>query len=762
MSRMAIGTAALIALLALALAGCGGGGGGTDAQAVVGTQGGIVRAASGTAVDVPAGALSSPTSIQISALASAPEATGLSLRGDVYSFEPDGLRFDSPATLRLPYSGGAPGEVVRIATYDPSAQEWTEVAGSVARDGSVTVPVVHFSIYAPMARDEGDPAGGRIAGNVTSDDAAVVGATVTVASGPGDTAGMTATTGEAGGFELEGLPAGEYALTVTAPGYIDAHKNGIAVADGETTEVVIVLCPNGETSGAVAGLVRSAAAEPLAEARITIESGPTTNLSSRSSIAGQFRMSGLLPGVYALKATLEGYEPQTIENVEIVAGQTTQVDFSLVTGGSDPTKGALYGVVLDGDGNGIEGAAVVVEVCTRCAGQATTDENGAYRIEGLSPGDYTIQASKSGYASQSQDATVEGGQETELNFELAADDGDGALTGTVTDGEGNPVAGVEILVEPSNRCITSTRTGEDGTYRIDPLAAGNYLIVARKGGYVEQSQEVTVTAGPATELDFTLAADGDDGALTGTVTDGAGNPIAGVEILVEPSGRCITSTATGEDGAYLIDPLAAGDYLIVARKRGYVQQSQEVTVTAGAPTVLDFTLEDRDNDGSLVGYVRDGDGNPIAGAAVVVEPSSRCVAQTETDENGAYTIAPLGAGDYSVIASKDGYDSQTQEVTVTAGEPTQLDFVLGGGQPGRIYGYVNGGDLALVGAVVEVVSGPTDGETQAGYNGSYELADLMPGQYTLRASMDGYTPEEHTITLGSGDAQNRDFSLTPE
>ncbi|GII32892.1 hypothetical protein Pmi06nite_63340 [Planotetraspora mira] len=76
--------------------------------------------------------------------------------------------------------------------------------------------------------------------------------------------------------------------------------------------------------------------------------------------------------------------------------------------------------------------------------------------------------------------------------------------------------------------------------------------------------------------------------------------------------------------------------------------------------------------GLLGGTVTDAnDGEPLAGATVKVGD----VATFTTGDDGTFSGQVLG-GDYQVEVSKENYGTFTQEVTVTAGEPTRVDTAL--------------------------------------------------------------------------------------
>ena len=83
----------------------------------------------------------------------------------------------------------------------------------------------------------------------------------------------------------------------------------------------------------------------------------------------------------------------------------------------------LEGIVKDGKGHPIEGADIRIE--TRNAGRllttVKTDVNGRYILEGLPAGNYRITLAVNGAVKTSiNNTTIESGEPTQLNFDLAA------------------------------------------------------------------------------------------------------------------------------------------------------------------------------------------------------------------------------------------------------------------------------------------------------------------------------------------------------
>src|SRR5918993_4492327 len=74
-------------------------------------------------------------------------------------------------------------------------------------------------------------AGGQLTGVVTDPKGALVtGATVT-ATAPATNQKFTATTDQQGRYKIEGLPAGVYVVTITAAGFGEARREGVAIAE---------------------------------------------------------------------------------------------------------------------------------------------------------------------------------------------------------------------------------------------------------------------------------------------------------------------------------------------------------------------------------------------------------------------------------------------------------------------------------------------------------------------------------------------------
>ncbi|MBL1153593.1 MAG: TonB-dependent receptor [Ignavibacteriae bacterium] len=81
------------------------------------------------------------------------------------------------------------------------------------------------------------------------------------------------------------------------------------------------------TTGKIAGVVRDAATgEPIPGCNIVIVG---STIGAASDINGQYFIINITPGKYSIKASMVGYRSITVDNVQIIADLTTQIDFNL-------------------------------------------------------------------------------------------------------------------------------------------------------------------------------------------------------------------------------------------------------------------------------------------------------------------------------------------------------------------------------------------------------------------------------------------------
>lgn len=299
----------------------------------------------------------------------------------------------------------------------------------------------------------------------------------------------------------------------------------------------------------------------------------------------------------------------------------------------------------------------------------------------------------------------------------------GSIVGTVTDSsDGSPLPDMTVAVHSQDFAHhREVFTGGDGTYRIDELPPGDYIVqigdfrVPAEYGFEYYDNKprqweadlVTVEE----DVEVTVDASLDEGALIqGDVVDPDGQPVDGAFMMawqIAPDGSSVVNvlqrlSGTFAPGHYLLSGLAAGDYYVQAippdstefANRWFDEaptyaNATEVTLTSGGQlSDADFHL---DFEGTVVGTVTDiRTGLPIGGICVgVVEGVSPVLFLADADRtasDGTYVVDHLAAGQHEIRffdCVEGAYKPFIYEVTPEPGEEVRLDVALKpqGGQP---------------------------------------------------------------------------------
>jgi len=507
------------------------------------------------------------------------------------------------------------------------------------------------------------PNGGTISGTVINSSTSnpISGATVEIFQGPifitSDTTDVN------GNYSIANLSPGNYSVIASASGFQDGFQ-GATVNAGATTVVdfALDLIP-GTISGTVTD---SSTSNPISGAFIEVFKGPISIASTTTDGSGNYTIADLAPDNYIVEATATNYQNQDI-GATVISGGITTVDFAL-----DSNPGTISGTVTDSStSNPIAGALIEVFKGPILIASILTDPDGNYIITDLAPDSYEVEAMANNYQDQMAGAIVTAGGTTTVDFAL--DSNPGTISGTVTDSSTlNPIAGALIEVFKGPVLIAFDLTDASGNYIITGLAPDSYHVEAMANNYQDQIAVATVTAGAITDVDFAL--DSNPGTISGTVTDSStSNPIAGAHIEVFSGSILIACALSDPNGDYIITGLAPDTYNVEAMATNYQEQVKEAVVTAGNTTVVDFDLDS--NPGTISGNVNDTITN-ISGAIVEVFDNDILLAFSLTDADGNYQITGLAPGSYQIKVLANKYQDQTQNASITAGNTTNLNFIL--------------------------------------------------------------------------------------
>ena len=166
--------------------------------------------------------------------------------------------------------------------------------------------------------------------------------------------------------------------------------------------------------------------------------------------------------------------------------------------------GIVFGYVNDEDENYLEGVAVTI-AGNGYSDSVNTDEDGYYEFDDVPAGDYTVTYTKTGYETQTQEVTVEEGDEAQLASVTMVAVQKGSISGYVTDIRGNPIESVRLKLSGIRTKIKkSTSTDSDGFFEFTDLDAGTYRIVAKKKFYKAAQKTVVVEEGEDVEIEIEM------------------------------------------------------------------------------------------------------------------------------------------------------------------------------------------------------------------------------------------------------------------
>lgn len=310
----------------------------------------------------------------------------------------------------------------------------------------------------------------------------------------------------------------------------------------------------------------------------------------------------------------------------------------------------------------------------------------------------------------------------------------GTLVVNVTDEVGRPISEAIVMISESN---STWQTDLYGSVRIENVSIGAKMVNASKQGYLPDSTAIIIAENATNYVTLVITG----GTIIGEILTESNNPIPNATVQI--AGYPQFSTLSLSDGLYSISGVPTGTYAVSAFAQMYSPSTTVVSITAGTFDRLTFRLSKLY--GAIEGYVME-NLVPIQGANVSITINDiRYV--SESDVAGHYLIPNVPEGNYSVIASKEGYSSQSiSNVTVQNGNVTRLDFNLTS-LPASLTGVVSAtltiGTVLVFNAKVEILTTGLIANTST--QGSYSIYNVPIGVFTVKVSAPGY---EDSITSG--------------
>ncbi len=484
----------------------------------------------------------------------------------------------------------------------------------------------------------------------------------------------------------------------------------------------------------VRGKIVNAEGRPLrrVQLRLSGEAIPEGRTASTNGL-GRFEITELPAGRYTLNASRAGYlglsfgqsrpgeqgRPIELADAQVFA----TADFVL------QHTALISGHVFDEAGEPLAGANVLTlqmrffngrRRLTPVRGNAITDDTGQYRLSGLEPGEYYVQASSretwegdppekqmlgfmptyypaSPNPTEAQRVRVRAGQEVSA-IDIGLIPGKVAkISGTVFSSQGVPLAGENISMSFEIRGENfmmmsggqSTKVNPDGTFTFRNVAPAEYHLNVRTAATPDRPAEaanviVSVVGGDVEGLSIVT---GGTGAVAGrVVVEGdtpLPSPLSKLSVRALPVDRDTAVSMAGipdngrvrDDGTFelksivgqvrlTVGPLADGWTIRQIDQNGRDFTSQPFET--GGQTLEGFVITLTNRFPTVTGTLHDAKGNPVLEGTAIVFPEDaalwledlKAIRIARVDQSGVFTIKGLRPGKYLGVAVSSAINNQ--------------------------------------------------------------------------------------------------------
>ena len=166
----------------------------------------------------------------------------------------------------------------------------------------------------------------------------------------------------------------------------------------------------------------------------------------------------------------------------------------------------------------------------------------------------------------------------------------GAITGVVSDGDGQPISDVTVTLSGIDEEDVTVTSAGDGSFTFEKVSLKTHAVTFSKSGWLTISATVAANdfddSGVAS---LNIALTNASAKIVGTITDAKnGNaPLADVTVTVGVAG----TTTTGSDGTYAIENLVPDAYTVTFTKASYVTITRKITEADFVGGVATIDLE---------------------------------------------------------------------------------------------------------------------------------------------------------------------------
>lgn len=417
-------------------------------------------------------------------------------------------------------------------------------------------------------------------------------------------------------------------------------------------------------------------------------------------------------------------------------------------------------------------ASVIPEALVVCRNLQTgdiltefTQPNGTVTFSGVREGIHYIYASAKSRAMVGKLIQVTSGTMPMVRVELPRTR---SLAGTVMNSLGNiPAEESFVVIENARGTTLASGLTLHGVYEFEHLPVGSLSVTAFNP---DLSYSVMTVSSEATTANLTPAS----GGIQGTIGSG-GETISDAIVILYPVGDGADNlhprfARSDTNGAFRMDSVLSGDYLLTSLAEGYGRGSQPVSIGNQMET-WELELPKEVIAGGRVLSTLAGSGilpvpNAIIWLTSMDSPQGDPGIAAMTNEQGKYSLENLTAGSYRVRAIAPGHVMlSTSPITlISSGDHSDIDLYLtaeGTLVTGAVMDQTDG--LPLVGAEIAIlIEGMEIGRYSVDHQGYYWSDPLAAGDYDVEIRFGGHLLQT-TLSVTAGIAnQTADFTVALE
>jgi len=561
-------------------------------------------------------------------------------------------------------------------------------------------------------------------------------------------------------------------IIVKAPGYSAQSINDKEVREGESKETQIKL----KKGFSLKGKVVNESQNPIQSAIVSAKNKDKSfflGIYVFTSEMGEFVLDNLSDEDYTIISWANGYAKSELKDIK---GGSENLVITLEEGAT------LSGTVMDKNTNkGIMDATLNLWDFNR----TFTNSKGQFFFHFIKSGKFSMNAEHIDYAKKKIKEINLGEKEEIKDYKIYLTSG-GTISGKVIKkSDKSPIAEANMRVRDEQWLSNNSKTNDRGEYVLNHVMPGKVFVsVDAKGFNKPDEYDLIIKDGEVREnVNFELS---QSGSISGKVYNKSQKPVEGAELwMVEQKGMQFTEmfggqmkTSSDANGSYTIEDIKSETLLsLMAKHKDYAERRKDGIVVKEGQRLenIDFILTEG---GSISGKVTDAENHPLEGVKVGNRKqgsgfmgkymASLAIGRDEseliaTDKEGLYKLLHISPGEYTVIASKDGYISENiQNIKIKEGEVRKdVNFVL---KPSYIISGlvkneegkpVEGAHLICFGFNFKT---PTFAEANSDSTGYYELKNLQNIEYMINLTAEGYVKDKKEKIKAP--ATNVDFVLT--